>query len=461
MARDILIVDDEADICSLITGILGDEGFDARSAKDSGDALAAIEERKPDLLVLDIWLENSALDGLELLDQLNETDPGIPIIIMSGHGNIETAVSSIRRGAYDFIEKPFTAERLVQVVHRALETGQLRRENADLRLQAGQETQLIGKSAAMNAMRQGLEKVAPTGSRVLITGPAGSGKEVAARLLHSQSNRAAAPFIVINAARMAPDRMETELFGVESANGERRIGTFEEADGGTLFIDELADMPLETQAKILRVLQEQTFTRIGGTEEITVDVRVVTASSRDLMTEIAERRLREDLYHRLNVVPIRVPPLNERREDIPDLIRHFMIRMADSTGLPLRHVSDDAVAVLQAKEWPGNVRELRNMVERLLIMAPGSPDTPIDGSMLPADVSANAATAMQQAGNGEIMAMPLREAREQFEREYLLAQINRFGGNISRTASFVGMERSALHRKIKALGVYGDRGAQN
>jgi two-component system nitrogen regulation response regulator NtrX len=306
-------------------------------------------------------------------------------------------------------------------------------------------------------MRLALEKVAPTGSRVLITGPAGSGKEVAARLLHMRSRRSDGPFVVLNAARMAPERMESELFGEENgANSHdtgRRIGTFEEGHGGTLFIDEVADMPLVTQGKILRVLQEQTFTRIGGTEPVHVDVRVVSASSRDLNAEIAAGRFREDLYHRLNVVPIRVPALHERREDIPVLARHFMHRMAQSIGLPQREICDDAMAVLQAKDWPGNVRELRNMIERLLIMAPGKEDSAIRADMLPPEITAASAAALRQAGNGEIMAMPLREAREQFEREYLLAQINRFGGNISRTASFVGMERSALHRKIKALGV--------
>ncbi len=460
MARDILVVDDEADIRSLVAGILSDEGFATRGASDAAGAVEALERQRPDLVILDIWLDDSDLDGMVLLERLAETHPEVPVVMISGHGNIETAVQSIRLGAYDFIEKPFTAERLVHVVRRGLEAGRLRRENADLKVRAGQETELIGRSPAINALRLALEKVAPTGSRVLITGPAGCGKEVAARLLHNRSRRVDGPFVILNAARMAPERMEQELFGIDTKEEGPRIGTFEEADGGTLFIDEVADMPLETQAKILRVLQEQTFLRLGGKKEIQVDVRVVSASSRDLMAEIAAGRFREDLFHRLNVVPIRVPPLNERREDIPYLARHFMTRVAHATGLPSRPIGDDTIAVLQAKEWPGNVRELRNMIERLLIMAPGLSDTAIEAATLPADVSATSAAALRQAGNGEIMAMPLREAREQFEREYLMAQINRFGGNISRTAAFVGMERSALHRKIKALGVYGDRGPQ-
>ncbi len=462
MGRDILIVDDEADIRGLVSGVLRDEGYETRDAVDSISALAALQAQQPALVILDIWLEGSEFDGMQLLEVFVEDYPHIPIVMISGHGNIETAVSAIKRGAYDFIEKPFKADRLLLVARRAIEAARLRSENAELRQKAGHEAELIGHSQAINAMRLALEKVAPTGSRVLITGPAGSGKEVAARLLHLRSRRSEGPFVVLNAARMAPERMETELFGVEGGgnhNAGRMIGTFEQGHGGTLFIDEVADMPLETQGKILRVLQEQTFTRLGGSDPIHVDVRVVSASSRDLNSEISAGRFREDLYHRLNVVPIRVPPLDERREDIPVLARHFMQRMSRSIGLPQREISDDAMAVLQAKDWPGNVRELRNMIERLLIMAPGSEDTAIRAEMLPPEITASSAAALRQAGNGEIMAMPLREAREQFEREYLLAQINRFGGNISRTASFVGMERSALHRKIKALGVNpNDRG---
>ncbi len=458
MARDILIVDDEEDIRTSLSGILADEGYTPRTAPDSRNALKAFEEREPGLLVLDIWLENSELDGLELLEVIKTDYPNVPVIVISGHGNIETAVSAIRHGAYDFIEKPFTADRLLVIVQRAIEAARLRRENEELRLRVGQESDLVGGAPAINAMRAAIEKVAPTGSRVLISGPAGSGKEVAARLLHNRSRRAHGPFIVLNAARMSPDTIEMELFG--SGQGEAgdgaKIGIFEQAHQGTLFIDEVADMPLETQGRILRVLQEQTFTRIGGSEQIRVDVRVISGSSRNLSEEIAGGRFREDLYHRLAVVPIRVPSLAERREDIPLLARYFMDRMAQSTGLPARTIADDAIAVLQAKDWPGNVRELRNMIERLLIMAPGGPETPIHAETMPPEIRADNASALHHAGNGEVIAMPLREAREIFEREYLLAQINRFGGNISRTATFVGMERSALHRKLKALGVSGN-----
>lgn len=462
MARDILIVDDEADIRESLSGILSDEGYAPRAVADSGAALAALEAHEPVLVILDIWLENSDLDGLELLDQIRNRYPLLPVVMISGHGNIETAVNAIKQGAYDFIEKPFTADRLLLIVSRAIEAVRLRRENEELRLRFGQESDLVGGTPAINTMRAAIEKVAPTGSRVLITGPAGSGKEVAARLLHNRSRRAHGPFVVMNAARMAPETIDLELFGAEAGatgpDSPRKVGIFEQAHQGTLFIDEAADMPLETQGRILRVLQDQTFSRLSGREQVRVDVRVISGSSRDLSDEIAEGRFREDLYHRLAVVPIRVPSLAERREDIPVLARYFMDRMAQSTGLPPRLIADDAMAVLQAKDWPGNVRELRNMIERLLIMAPGSPETPIHAETMPPEIRSNGVSSLRQADNGEVMAMSLREAREVFEREYLMAQISRFGGNISRTASFVGMERSALHRKLKALGVSGGNG---
>ncbi len=462
MARDIVIVDDEADIRESLSGILSDEGYAPSAVADSGAALAALEAHEPVLVILDIWLENSDLDGLELLDQIRKRYPLLPVVMISGHGNIETAVNAIKQGAYDFIEKPFTADRLLLIVSRAIEAVRLRRENEELRLRFGQESDLVGGTPAINTMRAAIEKVAPTGSRVLITGPAGSGKEVAARLLHNRSRRAHGPFVVMNAARMAPETIDLELFGAEAGatgpDSPRKVGIFEQAHQGTLFIDEAADMPLETQGRILRVLQDQTFSRLSGREQVRVDVRVISGSSRDLSDEIAEGRFREDLYHRLAVVPIRVPSLAERREDIPVLARYFMDRMAQSTSLPPRLIADDAMAVLQAKDWPGNVRELRNMIERLLIMAPGSPETPIHAETMPPEIRSNGVSSLRQADNGEVMAMSLREAREVFEREYLMAQISRFGGNISRTASFVGMERSALHRKLKALGVSGGNG---
>jgi two-component system nitrogen regulation response regulator NtrX len=459
MAHDILIVDDESDIRMLIGGILEDEGHQTRGAGDSTTALEAIHNRRPTLVILDIWLQGSKMDGLELLDAIKQQHPNLPVIVISGHGNIETAVAAIKRGAYDFIEKPFKADRLLLVVERAIEAARLRRENEELRIRAGDPSELVGASSAINAVRQAIERVAPTGSRVLITGPAGSGKEVVARQIHVRSRRSEGPFIILNCASMRPDRMEIELFGAEPGaqgpDSPAKIGTFEQAHGGTLLLDEVADMPLETQGKIVRVLQEQTFERVGGRSRVSVDVRVIAASNRDLAAEIAAGRFREDLYYRLNVVPIRVPALRERREDIPELTRYFMHRAATAAGMVPRAFGEDAMVALQAYDWPGNVRQLRNVVEWLLIMTPGDPTAPIRSDMLPPEVGAIVPASLKGEYSAEIMALPLREARELFERQYLLAQVTRFGGNISRTATFVGMERSALHRKLKSLGVHG------
>lgn len=456
MARDVLIVDDEVDIRDLVSGILEDEGYETRRAADSDAALAALEARRPSLIILDIWLHDSRMDGLELLDHIKQEHPSLPLVMISGHGNIETAVSAIKRGAYDYIEKPFEADRLLLIVQRAIEAARLERENRDLRQRTLVDTEIIGKSAAISAVRNVIDRVASTHSRVLITGPAGSGKEVAARLLHNESQRGQGPFVVLNAAMMAPERVEIELFGVEGngdGQGIRKVGVFEQAHGGTLFLDEVADMPLETQGKILRVLVDQTFERVGGNRSVQVDVRVVSSSSRDLRGEIAIGRFREDLYHRLNVVPIRMPPLREFCEDVPLLVAYFMRRSSETLGLTAREITDDAMAALQVHDWPGNVRQLRNTIERLLIMAPDDPLKRIGVELLPSEIGAPTPSALRQDDSSEVMSMSLRDAREVFEREYLLAQINRFGGNISRTAAFVGMERSALHRKLKMLGV--------
>jgi two-component system nitrogen regulation response regulator NtrX len=424
-------------------------------AGDGEAALAAVRQRRPQLVILDIWLQGSRLDGIQVLDALKREQADLPVVMISGHGTIETAVASIKKGAYDFIEKPFKADRLIHVTARALEAARLRREVQELRLKAGDDSDLVGQSSAISQLRQLVEKIAPTGSRVLITGPAGSGKEVVARLIHARSRRAANAFVAINCATMDPSRIEAELFGVENAEGPRKIGLFELAHNGTLYLDEVADMPLETQGKILRVLVDQTFTRIGGTTRVQVDARVISCTTRDLRAEIAEGRFREDLYHRLNVVPVRVPSLAERRDDIPLLVSHFMKRLSAASGLAMREIGDDAMAVLQANNWPGNIRQLRNIVERLLILATDDPSQAISADLLPADLGAGAPWGGQ--GRGEmVISMPLREAREIFERDYLVAQINRFGGNISRTAAFIGMERSALHRKLKTLGVAGN-----
>jgi two-component system, NtrC family, nitrogen regulation response regulator NtrX len=455
MATDILIVDDEADIRDLVAGILEDEGHSTRTAGDTDRALAAIAERRPQLVFLDIWLQGSRMDGLTLLDEIKASHPDLPVVMISGHGNVETAVASIKRGAYDYIEKPFKADRLLLVTERALESSKLKREVRELKQRTERQDGLIGGSSVINQLRNTIDRVAPTNSRILISGPTGSGKEVVARTIHKNSARAAAPFFAINAGSILPDRMEIELFGVEAAgdDGRRKVGALEEAHGGTLYLDEIGDMPRETQNRILRVLVDQAFERVGGSVKVQVDVRFISSTSRDLERDIAEGRFREDLFHRLSVVPIRVPGLSERRDDIPFLIDHMMHQMSRTTGLPVRRIGDDAMAVLQSHDWPGNLRQLRNNVERLMILTRGDPDAVITADLLPSEVGAMLPSLPTSTGGEHLMSLPLRDAREVFEREYLKAQINRFGGNISRTAEFVGMERSALHRKLKSLGV--------
>jgi len=464
MANEILIVDDEPDIRMLIEGILEDEGYTVRQAGDSDAALAAFRMRRPSLVILDIWLQGSRLDGLGILKALLTEEPHVPVVMISGHGTIETAVSAIQFGAYDFIEKPFKSDRLLLIIRRALEAARLAQENAELRLRAGFESNLTGHSPAITALRAAVERVAPTGSRVLISGPAGSGKEVAARMVHTRSRRSDGPFVALNCATLNPARFEEELFGVEAGAdpvaSPRRAGVLERAHGGTLLLDEVSDMPLETQGKIVRALQDQTFERLGGSFRVKVDVRVLATTNRDLQAEISNARFREDLYYRLAVVPIRMPSLKERREDVPELARHFLERSAETSGIPGRELSTDALTALQAYDWPGNVRQLRNLMDWLLIMAPGTSSDSIRAEMLPAEISQGAPALLNFDPSADLMGLPLREARDLFETQYLQAQLLRFGGNISRTAGFVGMERSALHRKLKQLGVNSDdRGA--
>ncbi len=451
MALEVLIVDDEKDIRDLVSGVLEDEGYECRTAANSDGALEEIDARRPSLLLLDVWLKGSKLDGLDLLDVIKERDPNLPVIIFSGHGNIDTAVSAISRGAVDFIEKPFEAERLLLLVERATETERLRSENKRLKEQLGVSEELTGNSSAINNVRATLKRVANTGSRVLVTGPAGVGKEVAARLLHMWSPRSQASFITVNSARMTSDRFEEELFGSEKQGQLVRAGHLENAHGGTLFLDEVAEMPMATQAKILRVLTDQSFTRVGGSRPIKVDVRIVSATSRKLDEEIAAGRFREDLFYRLNVVPVEIPALTERREDIPALTEHYSARFAAEQSLTAPEISSEAMAAMQGYDWPGNVRQLRNVVERTIILAPHGRLQRIDLDMLPVELIEGDPN--RSVGITSLMGAPLREARESFEREYLKIQIRRFSGNISKTANFIGMERSALHRKLKLLGL--------
>jgi two-component system, NtrC family, nitrogen regulation response regulator NtrX len=457
MAHEILIVDDEPDIRMLIDGILQDEGYETRGAGDGESAIAAFRARRPSLVVLDVWLQGSRVDGLAILEIMQTEEPHVPVVMISGHGTIEMAVGAIQLGAYDFIEKPFQSDRLLLVIRRALEAAALARENAELRLRAGPEVTLTGESAVIAQLRSQVERVAPTGSRVLISGPAGSGKEVVARMIHARSRRSSGPFVVMNCATLNPARFEEELFGLEAGSDPsahpRRAGVLERAHGGTLLLDEVSDMPLETQGKIVRALQDQTFERLGGSSRVKVDVRVLSTTNRDLQAEIAAGRFREDLYYRLAVVPVKVPALRERREDVPSLALLFIARSAESSGIPARTLSADTLAALQAYDWPGNVRQLRNLTDWLLIMAPGHVGETIRADMLPPEIGSRAPALLNIDPTADIMSLPLREARDLFETQYLHAQLLRFGGNISRTAQFVGMERSALHRKLKQLGV--------
>jgi two-component system, NtrC family, nitrogen regulation response regulator NtrX len=456
MNPHILIVDDEDDIRKLIKGILEDEGYVTHQANGSTKAFAEIDSRVPDLIVLDIWLQGNEMDGLDILKKVKSEYPHMPIIMISGHGTIETAVSAIKIGAYDFIEKPFKADRLLLMIERALETARLKRENEALKEKRDAPVDMVGHSTAMAGLMSTLEKVAGANSRVMFTGEAGTGKEIAARMLHKLSPRNDKPFLALNCAILHPERIEEELFGLEDSKGVQ-TGILERAHGGTLLLDEVADMPLETQGKIVRVLQEQKFTRLKGHDPVEVDVRVIASTSRNLQDAIASGHFREDLYYRLNVVPVHLPLLKQRKEDIPALANHFIQIYSHQSGQPARRIEPSAIIALQDYDWPGNVRQLRNVIEWVMIMGAGEKD-PIERKHLPPEITGDSGVS---EGRGSVLQdyllYPLREAREAFEKDYLERQIDRFGGNISKTAAFVGMERSALHRKLKTLDIHGDK----
>ncbi len=457
MAKEILIVDDETDIRMLTAGILEDEGYQTRQADGSEAALSSVENRRPDLVLLDIWLQGSELDGLQILRRIKEHHTEIPVLMMSGHGTVETAVAAIKDGAYDFIEKPFKADRLLLAVNRAIEASELRRENVELRFRAGPETDLIGASRTIRDIRHIIERAAPTNSRVLISGPAGCGKEVVARALHAVSLRSSGPFEVLNCTSLSPEHTERELFGVEFQDGDvsngSRVGTIESAHNGTLVLDEVSELPLELQGKLVRILQDQAFQRIGSNSTVEVNVRFIATTSRHLEHEIAAGRFRKDLFYRLNVVPIEVPSLRSRREDLPDLADHFLRRSCEMSGQPIRSFAPDAIAALQSYEWPGNVRELKNIVERMMILSASEPGKVVTAAALPSAIHGAQSDSSTADWQVEVMGMSLRDARESFEKYYLSCQLQRFEGNVSKTAEIIGMERSALHRKLKSLAV--------
>ncbi len=457
MAHDILIVDDEADIRDLIAGILSDEGYNTRVASDGLSALESIKNRQPSLAILDVWLGDSERDGLKILDIIKRDHPYVPVIMISGHGTIETAVSAIKKGAYDFIEKPFQTDRLLLIVERAIESSRLKKENAELRVKAKITSVLIGTSPLIHQVRQIVDQTAPTNSRVFITGPTGSGKESVARQIHALSKRSQGPFIVFNCASVHPSQIEAELFGTEivglSADIPRKIGLLEQAHNGTLYFDEITELPLPVQGKVVKILQENSFERVGSNQKIEIDVRFIAASTANIPEAIQEGHFREDLFYRLGAAQIAVPHLKDRVSDIPALAQHFMEQAAAAKGSVLRKFTDDALVVLQSYPWPGNIHQLKNVIDWVLIMATGDTREPIRNDMLPSEIISGVPFANNWNKTAEVVVLPLREAREVFEREYLLAQVSRFSGNISQTARFIGMERSALHRKLRALGV--------
>lgn len=457
---EIMIIDDELEICRLVADILQDEGYKVRTASTSLAALSSLAERCPALLLLDIWLEGSEIDGLGILEIVRRKYPELPVVMISGHGNIEIAVNSIKMGAYDFIEKPFKEERLLMAVSRALENARLKKENAELKGKIVREDSLIGKSGGIASIASSIEKHAKAKSRVFISGPSGSGKKHVAKLFHYNSTRKDEPLVFFAPASIPVDKMEEELFGAPVSVGlsspASKIGLFEKAQGGTLVIDEVTDIPVAMQARLVKVLTAQSFDKPGTGKPFEMDCRIISLTCRNIEQEIQAGKFNSDFYYRLNVVPVSVPPLSDRKEDISSLCEHFLKIYSQTTGKPEKRMSGEAISMMQSYEWPGNVRQLRSMVEWLLIMSQNDGGDVINITTLASDVFSAAPSVykpLDPETNQDIMSMPLREARELFEKQYLLGQVNRFGGNISKTSHFIGMERSALHRKLKSLKV--------
>ena len=449
---DILIVDDEKDIRELVSDILIDEGYSTRLAGNSAECLSQVSKNVPSLLILDIWLKDSKMDGIDILKKVKIEHPNMPVVIISGHGNIEIAVSAIKQGAYDFIEKPFNIEQLLVVVRRAMETSSLRRENKELKQKDTIDFQLIGKSNVFRNFLSSLEKVSKTNSRVLISGAPGSGKEVASRFIHANSKQSSGHFIDINCSTSDENNLEHMLFGSENRDGSPIIGALEKANGGTIFLDEVSELSLDLQGKLLKVLVDNSISRAGSHRKIDLDLRFISATTSDLSERIKQKKFRLDLFHRLSVVPIECPNLNERIDDIPILARHFAEELSSKNGLIFREFSEEAITCLQGMSWPGNIRQLKNLIERVLIL--GDPSEKISSDeLISSEIKSQENNNKSNLISHQLSNLSLREAREIFERDYLSLQINRFGGNISKTASFIEMERSALHRKLKSLGI--------
>ena len=457
MKYNILVIDDEEDIRNSIAGLLEDENYEVRTVENSEKALAAILDRLPDLILIDIWLENSKLDGLELLNEIQSKFLSLPCVMISGHGNIDIAVKAIRNGASDYIEKPFEVERLLITIERVLEISKLKKEHKELWLRAGGELELIGESSLIKKIQSLIKKVAPTGSRILITGEYGTGKETLARLIHLNSKRAEGPFILLNSQILSNESIEEELFGEEDDQGRIiKIGLLEQANNGTLFIDEVASLTIEAQAFFIKALQDNAFKRKNGSTRINIDIRVISSSSIEIKNNILNNTFSEDLYYRLNVVPIEMPPLSKRKEDIPILINYFLNKASKTTGRSKIFIDNQALASLQAFKWTGNVKQLKNAIERILIMLDESEKNLITYDMLPKDLSQKESIedTSKNIDLEYLYSLKLKEARNIFEYDYIIKNLDRFNGNVSKTANFIGMERSAFHRKLNSLKDY-------